>query len=269
VSAADVYAALFTKNQGSGIPGLNHTLGKTDHDNAFTAPTGVGETVDEFSHSNLSRAYAFEINVDIDIGLNLTLEVNTVTGALTMLGQETGAIDINFYEITSAGGLSLDPTGWDSLADQDFEGSGPVNNTGDGWEEIGGVGTDLLAEGWLLGDSTIAAGASIGLGMGYDQGVDAQDLAFTYRTDTGAVIEGLVAYEAGIPGDFDGNGLVDGFDSLLWQRDPGIGSLADWKANYGMGAPLAASSAVPEPSSILLLAAGAAGFGMWRKKRAG
>ncbi len=182
-----------------------------------------------------------------------------LTGALTMLGDPNDAIDINFYEIISAGGLSLDPIGWNSLADQDFEGSGPVNNTGDGWEEIGGVGTDLLAEGWLLGDSTIAAGVSISLGLGYDEGVDAQDLVFTYRTDTGTVIEGLVAYEAGIPGDFDGNGLVDGFDSLLWQRDPGIGSLADWEANYGMSAPLAASTSVPEPSSFALIAVGLLG----------
>jgi hypothetical protein len=41
--------------------------------------------------------------------------------------------------------------------------------------------------------------------------------------------------------------------------------------NYGMVAPplSAASASVPETSSILLLAAGAAGLGMWRKKKAG
>jgi hypothetical protein len=36
------------------------------------------------------------------------------------------------------------------------------------------------------------------------------------------------------PGDFDGDGNVDGRDFLAWQRNPNIGNLADWQANYGM-----------------------------------
>ncbi len=35
------------------------------------------------------------------------------------------------------------------------------------------------------------------------------------------------------PGDFNLDGNVDGTDFLLWQRDPSIGDLADWQANYG------------------------------------
>ncbi|MCH7753099.1 MAG: PEP-CTERM sorting domain-containing protein [Planctomycetes bacterium] len=61
---------------------------------------------------------------------------------------------------------------------------------------------------------------------------------------------------ATLPGDFDID--VDGFDFLKWQR--GFGTiydatdLADWEANYGAVAPLAAAStAVPEPSSSALL----------------
>jgi hypothetical protein len=45
------------------------------------------------------------------------------------------------------------------------------------------------------------------------------------------------------PGDFDGNGEVNGFDFLQWQRDPSVGSLADWEANYGTVATLSATSA--------------------------
>jgi hypothetical protein len=37
-----------------------------------------------------------------------------------------------------------------------------------------------------------------------------------------------------IAGDFDDNGVVDGADFLLWQQDTNVGSLDDWKANYGM-----------------------------------
>jgi hypothetical protein len=59
------------------------------------------------------------------------------------------------------------------------------------------------------------------------------------------------------PGDFNGNGEVNGLDFLLWQRNPSVGSLADWQSNYGTGATLSASSAaVPEPTtSALALAA--------------
>jgi hypothetical protein len=35
------------------------------------------------------------------------------------------------------------------------------------------------------------------------------------------------------PGDFDSNGTVNGRDFLLWQRNPSVGSLADWQSNYG------------------------------------
>ena len=63
--ATDVYAGIFTQNQGSAIPLINLSVGTISHDNnGFTAPTGPGDTVDGFSHSTLGRAYAFEINVE-------------------------------------------------------------------------------------------------------------------------------------------------------------------------------------------------------------
>ena len=52
-----------------------------------------------------------------------------------------------------------------------------------------------------------------------------------------------------IPGDFDNDGSVDGQDFLVWQRDPNIGDLTDWQANYGAGS-LASSIAVSEPCSL-------------------
>ncbi len=62
-------------------------------------------------------------------------------------------------------------------------------------------------------------------------------------------------------GDFDFDGDVDGFDFLNWQRgespDPlSQSDLNAWEMNYGMVAPLvAASAAVPEPSSMFLILA--------------
>jgi len=55
------------------------------------------------------------------------------------------------------------------------------------------------------------------------------------------------------PGDFDGNGEVNGFDFLNWQRDPSVGSLADWEANYGTVATLSASSAAVPEPTTLMM----------------
>jgi len=61
----------------------------------------------------------------------------------------------------------------------------------------------------------------------------------------------------GVPvtGDFNGDGIVDGADFIAWQRDTNFGDLADWEANFGTTSlQVAASTAVPEPSGVMLIA---------------
>jgi hypothetical protein len=66
-------------------------------------------------------------------------------------------------------------------------------------------------------------------------------------------ISGVLGVDASnVPGDFDLDGDVDGRDFLMWQRNPTIGNLADWQANYGAGS-LSASTAVPEPAALQLI----------------
>jgi hypothetical protein len=60
---------------------------------------------------------------------------------------------------------------------------------------------------------------------------------------------------AGLDGDFDGDGDVDGADLLVWQRDTSVGLLSDWQTNFGDTTPPAVA-AVPEPFSIGLLSLG-------------
>lgn len=68
-----------------------------------------------------------------------------------------------------------------------------------------------------------------------------------------------------IAGDFNGDGRVDGRDFLEWQRNPAIGNLADWEANYGLPT-TSNTTTIPEPSSALLLLFGAS-MGLVRRKR--
>jgi hypothetical protein len=70
------------------------------------------------------------------------------------------------------------------------------------------------------------------------------------------------------PGDFDGDGDVDGRDFLVWQRNTSIGNLADWQANYGTGSLVANTTAVPEPMSGVLVMIGLAAGCLTRGRRA-
>jgi hypothetical protein len=69
----------------------------------------------------------------------------------------------------------------------------------------------------------------------------------------------LVLHAVNLPGDFDVDGDVDGQDLLAWQRNPNLGNLADWHANYGASA-LSASASVPEPTTCILLPLAALAF---------
>ncbi len=82
----------------------------------------------------------------------------------------------------------------------------------------------------------------------------------------------LAVVGGALSGDFDGDGDVDGRDFLAWQRgespDPfSAGDLEDWQAAYGTPALGAAEgvTAVPEPSSLLLLLSWLAAGGMGRR----
>ncbi|WP_428303726.1 PEP-CTERM sorting domain-containing protein [Lacipirellula sp.] len=76
---------------------------------------------------------------------------------------------------------------------------------------------------------------------------------------------------AGGLGDFNVDGVVNGADFLVWQRSFGdpydAADLADWKSAYGNGVAAAPTvAAVPEPGALGLLAAGAGGLEILRRR---
>ena len=107
-------------------------------------------------------------------------------------------------------------------------------------------------------------------------GISADGLGNVYATgDTvgslGGTLVGstdgyLVKLGAGPPGDFNGDGVVNGDDILFWQRGLGrilnVNDLASWRAGI-MDDP--ALTAVPEPIAAILLAAAVFGF-FWRRR---
>lgn len=99
----------------------------------------------------------------------------------------------------------------------------------------------------ILNIAGARTGEFAGLGEGALVGNFGQDLFITYAAGDG---NDVALYTlAGIAGDFDGDGDVDGSDFLVWQRNPGIGNLGDWQANFGTGGAQASGAAVPEPAS--------------------
>ncbi|TWU27735.1 hypothetical protein [Bythopirellula polymerisocia] len=129
----------------------------------------------------------------------------------------------------------------------------------DGMTTLGGALDVSLINGFSLGPDSIfdilditgsRTGEFAGLGEGSLVGNFGQNLFITYNAGDG---NDVALYTlAVIEDDFDQDGDVDGADFLVWQRNPSVGDLADWQANYGMPASTSAL-AVPEPSSLVLI----------------
>ncbi|MDB4410702.1 Ig-like domain-containing protein, partial [bacterium] len=127
----DIYAGFFTTNLGSEIIATDADnsgtgFSSTDHTNSFIAPTEVGETIDNFSHSGLGRTYAFEINVVA--GSQKDLQITSIK----YLDEETPRVEFIFnsipgriYLIEASTSLKPngEPGGWIEL-DDGFEAEG-------------------------------------------------------------------------------------------------------------------------------------------------
>lgn len=204
-----------------------------------------------------------------------TLEVNTTTGEVTILNDTVTPFEMNFYEINSPGG-ALAPGTWSSFQDQDLEGSGSPNNTGDGWEELGTPDGETIAEAYLQGSLTLGNGDSETLGNVFDNSVFGPntdgDLQFNIGLTDDSLLPGKVVYvtSPGIAGDYNGNGVVDAADYTVWRDNlggtslpneggisPGIVDEADyafWKSRFGASSGSGAinTSTVPEPGNLVL-----------------
>ncbi|QDU56105.1 PEP-CTERM sorting domain-containing protein [Aeoliella mucimassa] len=226
----------------------------------------------------------------------VVLEVNRGTGEMTLRNNGSNAQSFNLraIEIESQSG-SLDSTEFDGLG-------GKAGFPASNWTVGGGSDDYLITESQFNGTSTLAAGASISLGVGYNVYIGAEDLSlrfaeeslgdYDFVSDSYGVphlFDGVVRYVGVAPtgdfGDFNADGVVDLGDYTVWRdnlggnastlNNNGTGgtvSMADydlWKAKFGTvySGGAVATTAVPEPAALALLV-GALGLTMIRKRLA-
>lgn len=196
----------------------------------------------------------------------LTLELNRSNGAAMLKNLTANPIAWDYMEIKSLG-ASLDPAGWNSLDDQNADGTGT-------WIEAGGSSATALVEASLLGSHSLLPGQMLSLGNLYNETVNAEDVDLEIRRAAGPsfrTYDQLVMYigmpPGGVLGDYNGNGTVDAADYVLWRNggpldnegaSVGVVDAADytfWRSRFGStsgsGSGLGAA-AVPEPSTLVL-----------------
>jgi len=220
----------------------------------------------------------------------LSVEVNRATGGVSLLNNTSSPVSLDYYKLSSAAG-TLQAEQWNSLDSQNYDavdgaddGEVAGDSEGEGWDAATNSDASQLIELFLgTGGSVIEPNETLDLGIAYDPqvfGPNDGDLAFEFGIADGGLFAGPVAYvdSMELVGDYDGNGVVGLADYTIW-RDS-LGQTGDdlpadgdanntidiedyllWSEHFNELAPAAivVQNAVPEPSSVLLLAIGGAG----------
>ena len=228
--------------------------------------------------------------------LRLTLEVNQVTGELTLQNTTASPIAIRGYSILSES-ETLNPQMWTSIADGGDANSGGAIDADDNWIEFTNPSTHGdLSEG-SLGEGVFGPGQSFSLGEGSWTKFWQQDLSFEYIDGNGNVVDnGFVVYsgnngESFVFGDLDFDGDVDPLDWVQFVSGLGVDfeneSVAEAYASGDLNGDLvnnhddfllfqaayddangagAFAALIPEPSALPLMLLGFLAMTPWRKR---
>ena len=219
---------------------------------------------------DLEGEHAPTLTVELEVPPPVKLQVNPATGDAQFVSvAEAFNFELRSYQILNPASNFVNST-WDqeNLAAQGIDASDP-NASGQHWDTVLS-NPDSLMESYLLGGSELSPGEVLPIGQIFEPfgpGENLPELEISIATSNflgGAdptVSIFNVQSELLVPptseGDFNQDGKVDGSDFLLWQRGGspnslGAADLAEWQANYG--APVsAATAAVPEPTSLVLI----------------
>jgi hypothetical protein len=207
---------------------------------------------------------------------SLEIQVNTVTGNVSLVNMHTGPLSFDYYRVSSANG-ALDTDGWNSLDDQDLDTVGA--GEGQSWDKLGVPDAEEVAEAFLLAASSVNSAGVVDLGNLFDtsvftQGVDG-DLEFRFALQGSDLVTGSVTYitPGPIDGDYNSDGLVNAADFVVWRNSLGSTTELDadgdgdsvvdqddytiWAWTYGNSVGGAGNTAnasqVPEPGAAVLV----------------
>ena len=235
------------------------------------SPSAFGETEPTFDFTyNVPGVGSFTGDVEFEVQNNVVLVVNTDSGEAMLQNQSVFDVDINAYLVTSSVD-ALDTVGWSPIAESDAA-----------WLAATGA-SNRIAEGNLLGSTQLLpGGGSLDLGSPINTALlnDETDLSLQINVPGVGQLSGGVLFVsdvAGIPGDFDGDGDVDGVDLGVFAFDfansPQGGppfAQSDFDADGDVdGVDLgvfsfsfanfpASATAIPEPTSLALFSTVAA-----------
>jgi hypothetical protein len=209
---------------------------------------------------------------------NLTLLVDPTTGQTQIRNTSGFPISLDGYTVTSTFG-AIDSAQWSSLDDQ--------NAAGGDWQEANAT-LNRISELKFGGAVNLTTGQSLSIGNAFNETAGKQDLGFQFilsgeqTARTGAVVYGAITAPS-IPGDFNGDTVVNSADLTKWKGDFGVNANSDangdgksdgadfliWQRNFGAAAATVAAAAVPEPATAMLLMGGCAvaAIGMRRSRQ--
>ena len=272
---------------------LTFALNQLSNDSAylgrshFDVDPYLNGSIDEFRICNHALSPT-EIQANFAAGPNpvglMEMNVNTVTGEVSIVNAHTAAIAFDYYRVASGAG-ALNVSSWNSLDAQNVDAIGA--GTGQSWDLLGTPSANEVAEGFLLGATNLAPGTSRSLGKLFDPSVfgtrQEGDLEFEFALQGGGLLSATVNYiiPPPLPGDYNDNGVVDAADYVVWRKhldtvfqlpnevngvSPGEvknDDYLEWKARFGntlatlaTGSGIAASN-VPEPTGWITLLLGA------------
>jgi hypothetical protein len=187
---------------------------------------------------------------------NLVLLVDPISGAARLENESNLAVDIDGYKITSVSGSLLPANGnWNSLDDQ--------NAAGGDWRESSPTSSQL-AELKPSGEANLTSGIFFNMGSLFKTTAagGTQDLTFEYLfPEDDEFSQGVVVYRSlTLAGDYNGNGIVDAADYVVWRNNNGTqAEYNTWRMNFGntlgsgSGTVVTSSTNVPEPASGMLV----------------
>ena len=217
-------------------------------------PTASNTSPEQFVLLDLDPLLNFD-------GTGLDTLYMTHAGAVAPTSNPTSGADLN------SGGLQKYTFDGTNFVQQITFNSGLVNNTADkmhgGLQGLAFAGLDSSNNPILYASTSAPASTGNALVQLVDAGA-ASAFTFIAQAPVNSVFRGVALAPGnapGLPGDYNGNGVVDAGDYALWRKTPASyggdpAGYNTWRTNFGNppGSGSLATSPVPEPSAFALIA---------------